>query len=236
MSAHRERNSRSSAAADAAAAAAAAATPPAPVPSHAAASASGPASILVGSPLRKAMQASVKLIGAGAFLVYMLGGAEKFAFLTSGGAQRPWFLLDAPSCVMLALLLAYVPHWIRTFGVVRPKLARAGTPYDLRYTRLCTQVRVSSSSRAVYNNYFYKTVVVPMRSKPCPFSEMNVLCALQFHHVLLFVFNTERDRHERRGTLDCAPHRVPPERTRGICILWRRCRHGAHVARLQRAR
>ena len=45
--------------------------------------------------------------------------------------------LDAILCVAATLLLAYIPHWYRAFGVARPKLASSsgGRPYDLRYTR-----------------------------------------------------------------------------------------------------
>ena len=49
------------------------------------------------------------------------------------------FILSSPFCVLLALLLAYIPHWIRTFAVVRPALAKTGKPYDVRYSRLETQ-------------------------------------------------------------------------------------------------
>lgn len=46
--------------------------------------------------------------------------------------------ISSPTCVLLALLLAYIPQWYRAFGVVRPMLARTGRPYDVRYTRLET--------------------------------------------------------------------------------------------------
>jgi hypothetical protein len=88
------------------------------------------------SPLKRGMQATVKLIGAASFLVYLLGGAGKFAFLVDTKAARPPFLLDAVTCLALLLVLAFVPHWIRTFGVLRPAAARGGRPYDVRYTRL----------------------------------------------------------------------------------------------------
>lgn len=38
-------------------------------------------------------------------------------------------------CVLASLVLAYIPHWYRTFGVVRPGLARRGKAYDVRYSR-----------------------------------------------------------------------------------------------------
>lgn len=43
--------------------------------------------------------------------------------------------LAAPYCVAALLLLAFIPHWIRAFVYVRPKLAREGRAFDLRYTR-----------------------------------------------------------------------------------------------------
>ena len=46
--------------------------------------------------------------------------------------------LSSPLCVLLSLILAYIPQWYRSFGVVRPLLERTGKPYDLRYTRLET--------------------------------------------------------------------------------------------------
>ena len=56
--------------------------------------------------------------------------------------QPLWALLasvprvNAAHAVPLALLLAYIPHFIRVFVYVRPALARAGGGgYDVRYTR-----------------------------------------------------------------------------------------------------
>ena len=39
-------------------------------------------------------------------------------------------MITAAHCVAIALLLAYIPHWIRAFGYVRPKL---GSKFDVRY-------------------------------------------------------------------------------------------------------
>ena len=44
-------------------------------------------------------------------------------------------ILSPQFCVLLSLLLAYIPHWYRTFGVVRPSLARAGKTYNVKYSR-----------------------------------------------------------------------------------------------------
>jgi uncharacterized MAPEG superfamily protein len=43
--------------------------------------------------------------------------------------------VNAAHAILLALFLAYLPHWIRVFACVRPALAGAGAGYDVRYTR-----------------------------------------------------------------------------------------------------
>lgn len=45
--------------------------------------------------------------------------------------------LNSPQCILALLGLAYAPHMFRTYGVVRPKFAAAGKPYDIKYTRQC---------------------------------------------------------------------------------------------------
>lgn len=64
-------------------------------------------------------------------LVSPLGDAAFALFSLLPGASRLAGLTAAQS-IPLALLLAYVPHWIRTFAYVRPKL---GDAFDLRYVR-----------------------------------------------------------------------------------------------------
>lgn len=43
--------------------------------------------------------------------------------------------LNTPQCVFAILGLAYIPHFVRTYGYVRPKLRAAGKSHDVRNTR-----------------------------------------------------------------------------------------------------
>ena len=43
--------------------------------------------------------------------------------------------LNSVVCVASSLILAYLPHLYRAFGVVAPKLIRDGKKFDLRYPR-----------------------------------------------------------------------------------------------------
>jgi hypothetical protein len=76
---------------------------------------------LSGTPFQRATQATFKIIGAVSFFVYLVG-SDKFAYLIDLTSQRPWFVLDAPTCVLFYLLLTFFP---RALGILRAQSSRA---------------------------------------------------------------------------------------------------------------
>lgn len=53
--------------------------------------------------------------------------------------------LTAPQCVLGSLVLAFVPHFVRTYGYVRPKLSKAGKTYDIGNPRAMVAMATDST-------------------------------------------------------------------------------------------